>query len=476
MTMHRYQPRSPLQAVDPQAFFGLFSAYEEPENDERDDATVVTIRGPLSQYSDNWEDSYEAIVDRVEVACQQSAPTVALRIDSPGGDVAGLFDAARAIRDACDRAQKQLVVHVGGQCCSAAYALACVADRIVASRTAEVGSIGVIAARIDESRALENMGVTVSLITSGERKADGHTCIPMSEDEQAEFQSHIDLLASEFFGFVAEHRPIEAKAVSDLEAATFRGDAALKLGLIDELGSFDNMIASLGAEAGVIMADEDQKARDALTAIAEDEERDEESRARARRALAALDAEDEDEEESSEDEDEEESSECDEKSEDDEDAEDDEDEKAKARSARTVSARTAAEIAASSAKLERRLAKLERKTEAEDRARLIKAHGGVTGEMAKILRTKPLAEVRSLLAALPQPKKPKLGDHAATTTVGGTRGADQHKTSRLEPEATKAMRRAMGLERDTYGVVTRGNVQVLGAKVGSTPAGDRGES
>jgi signal peptide peptidase SppA len=474
MTMHKYQPRAPLLAIDPKAFFGLFSSYEEPENDQRDDVTIVTIRGPLSQHDDWWEDSYEAILGRVEEACQQAAPVVVLRIDSPGGVMAGLFDTARAIRTACDNAEKQLLAHVEGQCCSAAYALATAADRIVASRTAEVGSIGVIAARLDETKALENIGYKITLVTSGARKADGYPCRPMSDEEQAEFQADIDGLAAEFFDVVSLRRGIPTDQIAAFEAASFRGSAAVKAGLVDELGSFDHLIASLGSEtAGVTtMSEEEKKARDALRAIAEDEECSDEDREKARKAIAVLDGEN-DEPEDDEDEGAEDEDESAEDEDNDEDAEDDDDDK-EAKASRypgTVSASTAAELASHGSKLERRVAKLERLDEAKERKRLIESHGGVTKGMAKILGTKPVKEVKALLTELPKPKKPKLGDHAATTTVPGTRGADQGKAAQLPPDEAKAMRQAMGMESENFGIVDQGNVTMLGA-----PTAEGGES
>lgn len=459
--MQRYQPRSPLQAIDPHAFLGFFLEAEKPVNEQLDDMTIVTVRGPLSQHDGWWEDSYESIRKRVDEACQQAAPNVVMCIDSPGGDVSGCFDTARAIRAACDRAGKRLLVHVEGQCCSAAYALAAAADKITASRTASVGSIGVIAVRLDETRALENQGYKLSLITSGARKADGFPCSPMSADELATFQADIDGLAAEFFDLVAVRRGISTKEIAAFEAATFRGAAAIAAGLVDELGSFDHVIASLGASAnGDTMNEEEKKARDALRSLAEDEERSEEEREKARRALAALDGEEEEEQD-----DEEASAE-----EDEEQAENDEEEQATA-PASTVSASTAGAIAAHGTDVEKRLERLERREKAADVKRRIAAHGGVSKGMAKILATKPLEEVKALLAELPKPRKPKLGDHAATATVPSTQGADQGKASQLKPEEGRAMRRAMGLEADQFGVVERGNALLLGA-----PKTEGGES
>jgi hypothetical protein len=85
--------------------------------------------------------------------------------------------------------------------------------------------------------------------------------------------------------------------------------------------------------------------------------------------------------------------------------------------------------------------------------------------MAKVLKTMPLAEVKPLLATLPKPAKPKLGDHAATATMGGTRGKDHDNASRLPPDEARSMKRAMGMVKNGDGVIKKGNTLYLGAPV-----------
>ncbi len=242
----RYVPRGALQAVGPGAFTGLFGAADELTNEPGDDVTIVTIRGPLVQVGDWWFDSFESIRRRVAEACAQAAPVVVLRVDSPGGEVAGLFDCARAIRAEVDRAGKRLVAHVEGQCSSAAYALACMADKIIASATAEVGSVGVIAARLDSTAADALSGHRVAMITSGERKGDYNPHVALSDEERHVIEADVARLAAEFFDLVADRRGLSPKAVAAQQAASFRGEDAVKAGLVDELGSFDDLLVSMG--------------------------------------------------------------------------------------------------------------------------------------------------------------------------------------------------------------------------------------
>ena len=210
-----------------------------------------------------------------------------------------------------------------------------------------------------------------------------------------------------------------------------------------------------------------------LRAMTEDAQLDESSRARARRALAAMaeadgeataetTAESEDDDDDEGDDDEEATAEADEEDDDEDEeamAEEDEDDE----EATAVSTATAGQLVQRSAALERRLLKLERQQEAQERKRLIKAHGGVPTGLAQLLNKKPLAEVKALLKELPKPRRPKLGDAAATATVSATRGKHQGDAPQLPPQQARSMRRAMGLEQEQFGIVENGDTLLLGA-------------
>ena len=84
---------------------------------------------------------------------------IALEIDSFGGEVAGVFDLADAIRAA--RASKPVWALVAEHAFSAGYALASQADRIILPRTGAVGSIGVVVMHADLSGQLSDATVTV---------------------------------------------------------------------------------------------------------------------------------------------------------------------------------------------------------------------------------------------------------------------------------------------------------------------------
>ncbi len=247
--------------LDPRAIQGVLGASafharkaavvqpSDPGGGQSGEVAIVDIRGPLAQRA--WScfgmfegDGYDAILVRVQAAlADPRAGAVLLRIDSPGGEVAGCFEAVRAIRALKAAAEKPMVAYVDECAASAAYALACACDAIVLPDTGCVGSIGVIAAVFEESRALDAAGIGVAVITSGARKADGHPALALTDDARAAIQEQIDQLADVFAAEVAVARGGDAARWRSLEAAVALGPRAVEAGLADEIGGFEAAVA-----------------------------------------------------------------------------------------------------------------------------------------------------------------------------------------------------------------------------------------
>jgi ClpP class serine protease len=243
----------------------------------------------LVQHDDHWTDSFDAILERVAVACaRQETKAIVLRIDSPGGDAQGCIDCARAIELTCKVSGKPLYAYVDGQACSAAYALACVAERIYIGTTSFAGSIGVAYCREDVSARLANAGVRVAVIASGARKADGNPSQPITDDELRAQQELVDAMAGALFEHVAAHRGLAVEAVAGLDARVFAGKAAIVAGLADEQATLSALLASIAT--GEIAMTAMEKARSALEEASKSDDAD--VAAQARKALAAMDEKD----------------------------------------------------------------------------------------------------------------------------------------------------------------------------------------
>jgi signal peptide peptidase SppA len=173
--------------------------------------------------------------NRVEAIC--------LQINSPGGEVSGLFDLADNMYSA--RGEKPLYAIVDDMACSAAYAIASAADRVCLPRTGVVGSIGVIAMHMDISTMLTNAGITPTLIYHGERKADHTPFRPLSERAKSSLQDDVDEIGELFIETIARNRDLVVGDVRNQEAALFRGSHAIDSGLVCEIATPRQAFADL---------------------------------------------------------------------------------------------------------------------------------------------------------------------------------------------------------------------------------------
>ncbi len=214
---------------------------------------VVPIVGPLVARGD-WlttllgATEYGAVADALAAAADDPAVRgILLEVDSPGGEVGGLFDLVETIGSIKGQSSKLLWAVASEAALSAAYAIASVADRLYLTRTGEVGSVGVVAVHLDESGADAMAGLKWTLIHAGARKTDGNPHEPLSPRATADIQADVDTLYTELVALVAGNRGLGADAVRATEAAIYRGEKAVKAGLADRVGTVPQAIADLEA-------------------------------------------------------------------------------------------------------------------------------------------------------------------------------------------------------------------------------------
>ena len=150
--------------------------------------------------------------------------------DSPGGYVTGVPEFADKIA-AVNDSEKKVTAAVGGMCCSAAYWMAVGTYSIRASKTSDVGSIGVYQPIIDYSRLYKNAGVDVELAKSGKFKGQEYPGTPVSEEYKAHVQSEIDTIFGWFAGHVTKYRP--SVSADTMQGQSFLAEEAFRRGLVD---------------------------------------------------------------------------------------------------------------------------------------------------------------------------------------------------------------------------------------------------
>jgi signal peptide peptidase SppA len=215
---------------------------------------VVSVVGTLVARSSQLDAesgllAYGAIGDTIESAfADPSVRGVILDVDSSGGEVGGLFDLVNRIAALKESAAKPLWAVANEDALSAAYAIASIADRIYVTQTGEVGSVGVVAAHVDESGADAQAGLAWSFIFAGQQKVDGNAHEPLSARARAAIQADVDGLYDQFCNLVSANRGLSVEAVRATQAGTYRGEMAIRAGLADRLGPLDLAVSEMAAE------------------------------------------------------------------------------------------------------------------------------------------------------------------------------------------------------------------------------------
>ena len=224
----------------------------EPSPRVPEGIAVIPIHGTLVRRTLGLEaasglTSYAQIHAQIEEAlADRQIAGIVLDIDSPGGEAGGVFELADFIRTVSEH---QLIwAHVSDCACSAAYAIACAAQRVTLSHTASVGSIGVIALHVDQSVKDANDGLTYTALYAGRHKNDATPHAPLSIEAAATLQAEVDRLYAIFVDHVARMRPIDAQAVRAMEAAVVFGPNAIDAGLADAVGSLEATLAALSRQ------------------------------------------------------------------------------------------------------------------------------------------------------------------------------------------------------------------------------------
>jgi len=175
--------------------------------------------------------SYQSLVNQVEDMAEAGVKTIVMEVTSGGGEASHVFQACEDIRAICDENDITLIGYADTIAASAAYALICVCDQVIANPSASLGSIGCVVALLDTSKAMENAGLKRIFVTSGESK------VPFAEDGSfkksflVDIQSDVDRLNAEFATHVSKYTGLDVKTITGFEAKIFDAATAVEKGL-----------------------------------------------------------------------------------------------------------------------------------------------------------------------------------------------------------------------------------------------------
>lgn len=209
---------------------------------------VLPIHGTIAYRADAFEASSGGASAEVigkqlaRAVADDSVASILLDFDTPGGSVDGVPELAAQIAKAT--AVKPVVAHVNALAASAGYWLASQASEIVITPSGMAGSIGVFLLLLDESKALEQEGITVNAISAGEFKLEGAPWEPLSDESRAHFQGQVNAVYRDFLSAVAKGRGV---TVADVKAQYGQGrvfDAkdALARGMVDRIATQEDTL------------------------------------------------------------------------------------------------------------------------------------------------------------------------------------------------------------------------------------------
>lgn len=180
------------------------------------------------------------------LVADRGVKSIVLNIDSPGGSIFGIPELADKMLRA--REEKRIVAVANSTAASAAYWLASQASEIAVTPSGRVGSIGVIAAHTDESKAEEMAGVKTTYITAGEYKGEGYK--PLTDESQAALQKEVDAYYGMFTAAVAKGRGVTAHRVEQDygKGRTVLAKDAFAAGMVDRVATLEQTIRRLGGE------------------------------------------------------------------------------------------------------------------------------------------------------------------------------------------------------------------------------------
>jgi len=200
--------------------------------------TITNSESYNKQLRTYFEDSsIKAILNKME--CSGGA----------SGSVQSIYTEILALKK--ENASKPVIVLVENICASGGYNIACAADYVVAPGSALIGSIGTsIPYLFKINKLMGQINIEYTPVATGKYKNVANPFVPGTKEETALLQGLTDDSYQQFLLDVSQSRKLSlTKAEEWAEGKIFTGRQAIKLGLIDEIGSMDVAIKALRKKA-----------------------------------------------------------------------------------------------------------------------------------------------------------------------------------------------------------------------------------
>lgn len=208
------------------------------------DGNIVDVEDPNNISGDR----FAAIIAKVRA--DSTVKAVVLRVNSPGGTVLS----ASKIKEEIDltKAVKPVIASYGDYAASGGYWISNSCDHIFSNATTLTGSIGVFSAIPEFSKTLKEVAHVNMVPVKSHKHSDMLSLTrPFDAEETAWMQVSVDDIYNSFVSIVAEGRGKSFEEVDKIaQGRVWTGTDALKIGLVDEIGTLEDAVAYAASIAG----------------------------------------------------------------------------------------------------------------------------------------------------------------------------------------------------------------------------------
>ena len=204
---------------------------------------VIEIEGMIS-------DALPVIKDLQYFRDHELVKAIIIRINSPGGGVAPSQEIYREIQKT--KKIKTVIVSMGTVAASGGYYIASAANAIVASPGTITGSIGVIMGFTNLEKLFQKIGLSTSVVKSGNLKDMGSPTRPMTSEEKEFLQKFVTEIHEQFINDISKGRNIDIEKIRSIaDGRILTGEQAKKLNLIDRVGNYEDAVQWAGRLGGI---------------------------------------------------------------------------------------------------------------------------------------------------------------------------------------------------------------------------------
>lgn len=226
--------------------------FEKESRNSKSLIAVVFIDGTIAtgQSANNVAGSDSIIQQLRDIGENSNVRAVVLRINSPGGGVYA-SESIRSEVAALRNADIPVVVSMGGMAASGGYWIATQSDYIVANQNTLTGSIGIFGIIPTFENSLAHIGIHTDGVSTSPL-ASMNIAEDLSPEANQLIQMNIENGYDNFVSLVADSRNMSHEEVDHIaQGQVWLGQEAKEIGLVDEIGDFDDAVAKAASLAGV---------------------------------------------------------------------------------------------------------------------------------------------------------------------------------------------------------------------------------